>query len=186
MRDKTFDYSNFNTSVEIDDSDVLGKITKLAEEMTNKDKEIAKLELEIKKAKEQRREIAEQKLPELMEQVGLTEVRTRTGLPVKLSEKLFTSIAGAKKPAAIAWLDENGHGGIVKRNVVIAFNKCDQDKVAALLRLIGKNWPNHKTELDVHSSSVKSLVARLLEEGVDVPQDTFGIHRVNVAEIKSK
>ncbi|MHC4215857.1 MAG: gp33 family protein [Planctomycetota bacterium] len=181
------DFSAFES--EVDDTDVLGKISNLANELKKKNQEIAEAEITLKRLKNQQREIQEERLPALFESVGWAvgaKIQTGDGTPLVFEEVIHTSIAGAKKPAAIQWLDDNNHGGIVSRNVVIGFNKCDEKKVAKLLRLIGKGWPNHKTELDVNGASVKALVKRLMKEGVDVPLETFGVHQANVVKISSK
>jgi hypothetical protein len=181
-----YDYSEFKEESAPNQEDVLGRISKLADEMHKIDKEIAEAELKVKKLKASHQQIAEEQLPELFEQVGMEELKTRSGLPLKLKNKVFTNISKGRKPKAIAWLDENGQGGMVKRCVIIDFDKTQEDKVAALLRLIGKGWPNNRTELDVHASTVKAFVTRQLADGKTIPADIFGIHCVDVVEITSK
>lgn len=181
-----YDYSEHADDDAIDQTDVLGRISRLADEMHQVDKDIAKAELVVKKLKETHRQIAEEQLPELFEQVGMEKLTTRSGLPLKLSNKVFTSVSKGRKPAAIAWLDANGQGGMVKRCVIIDFDKTQEEKVKALLRLIGKGWPNNRTELDVHGSTVKAFVTKQLKDGKQIPLDVFGVHCVNVVEISSK
>lgn len=183
---QVFDYSAFQEDAAKNQEDVLGKISKLADDMHDLDKQIAEQELKLKKIKSARNQIAEEQLPELFAEVGMSELRTRSGLPLKLKNKIFTNISKDRKPKAIAWLDENGQGGMVKRCVIIDFDKTQQGKVQALLRLIGKGWPNNRVELDVHASTVKAFVKRRLEDGEELPLDIFGVHCVDVVEISSK
>ncbi len=181
-----YDYSELKPVVVLDeDSDVLLRISRLADEMHALDKQIAEAVLKTKKLIEAHRQIGEEQLPELFEQVGMEELRTRSGLPLKLKNKVHTNISRGRKPKAIAWLDENGQGGMVKRSVIIDFDKTQQDKVDNLLKLIGKGWPNNRTELDVHASTVKAFVVRQLDAGKKIPADIFGIHCVDVVEITS-
>lgn len=181
-----YDYSDFSEDEAPNQEDVLGRISKLADEMHDTDKKIAEAELNVKKLKEKHRQIAEEQLPELFEQVGMKELKTRSGLPLKLKNKVHTNISKGRKPTAIAWLDANGQGGMVKRNVIIDFDKTKEDKVKALLRLIGRGWPNNRVELDVHAATVKAFVTRQLKEGKVIPLDVFGVHCVDVVEITSK
>lgn len=181
-----YDYSEYADDGSVDQTDVLGRISKLADEMHDTDKKIAEAELKVKKLKETHRHIAEEQLPELFEQVGMKELVTLKGLPLKLKNKVFTNISKGRKPTAIAWLDNNGQGGMVKRCVIIDFDKTQEEKVAALLRLIGKGWPNNRTELDVHASTVKAFVTKRLNDGKEIPLDIFGVHCVDVVEISSK
>ena len=186
MADKNslpYDYSGHDDGPSIDEKDVLGRISILADKMHGIDKDIAVAELQVKKLVAQHKQIAEEQLPELFEQVGMQEITTRTGLPLKLKNKVYTSIAKGRKALAIAWLDANGQGGMVKRSVIIDFDKTQSDKVEALLRLIGPGWPNNRTELDVHSSTVKAFVKKQLTDGKKIPFDVFGIHCVDVVEI---
>ena len=183
--DLPYDYSGHDDGPNVNESDVLGRISKLADKMHDLDKEKAKLELKVKQITEQHRQIAEEQLPELFEQVGMEELKTRSGLPLKLKDKVHTNISKGRKPAAIAWLDENGQGGMVKRSVIIDFDKTQGDKVVRLLKLIGKGWPNNRTELDVHAATVRAFVVRQLAAGKKIPFDVFGIHCVKAVEITS-
>lgn len=181
-----YDYSEFKEVPAEESDDVLARISMLADEMHDIDKQIAESELKTKKLKAAHEQIAVEQLPELFEQVGIEEIKTRSGLPLRLKNKIFTSISKGRKPKAIAWLDANGQGGMVKRCVIIDFDKTQEAKVEALLRLIGKGWPNNRTELDVHSATVKAFVTRQLADGREIPADIFGIHCVDVVEITSK
>ena len=154
--------------------------------MRDTEKKIAEADLHLKKLKEDHRKISEELLPPLFEQVGMEELKTRSGLPLKLKNRVHTNIAKERKPRAIAWLDKNGHGSMVRRNVVIDFDKTKEDKVAKLLKLIGRGWPNHRIELDVNAATVKAFVKNRLAEGKEIPADIFGLHCVDVVVISSK
>ena len=181
-----YDYSELTSESAPNETDLLCRISTLADEMHAVDKKIAETDLALKKLKEKHRQISEEQLPELFEEAEMTELKTRSGLPLKLKNKVFTNISKDRKPKAIAWLDENGQGGMVKRNVIIDFDKTQEEKVKALLRLIGKGWQNNRTELDVHASTVKAFVVRQLAEGNVIPLDIFCVHCVDVVEISSK
>jgi len=190
-KDVNLDYGQYIDEVEKaqDDKDLLSRISAAAKELKNKEKEIADAELALKKLKGQKRDLEENQLPELFLEAGWAigaKIQTKDGLPLTFKKVTRTSIAGAKKPAAIKWLDDNGHGGIVSRNVVVSFNKTEQEKVDKLLRLIGRSWKNHKTVLDVNGATVKALITKLLQKGeVDVPLETFGVHQADVVAISS-
>lgn len=180
-----YDYSGLDDGPTANEDDALGRISLLADEMHDIDKQIAEADLSVRKLREAHRQIAEEQLPELFEQVGMAELKTRSGLPLKLKNRVHTNISKGRKPNVIAWLDANGQGGMVKRSVIIDFDKTQEEKVKALLRLIGKGWPNNRTELDVHASTVKAFVVRRLAEGKKIPLDVFGVHCVDVVEISS-
>ncbi|MBW2636065.1 MAG: hypothetical protein JRC86_00820 [Deltaproteobacteria bacterium] len=182
------DYSAFETKSAVNEDDVLGQITVLVDKLLDYDKAIAKAELDLKRQKAQRDGLAEKDLPELMISVGQTTLTTRSGFPIKLEKALYTNISKDRKPIAIKWLDDNGHGGMVKRQVVIAFNKCDEEKVAAFKRMIDRNWPNNKTVLDVNAASAKALVKKLLGDGLfdTSAKEIFGVFEKDIVKISSK
>jgi len=181
-KEAVVDFSAF-TEAGPDTGDALGKISDLVYKMVDLDTDIAKAELALKKLVGDRADLAENQIPELMESVHQEELTVRGGLKVKLKKVTYTSVSKDRKPLAIKWLDDNNHGGIVKRTVVVSFNKCDEEKVAKLIRLIGKGWPDHKTVLDVNGSTVKALITKLMEDGEDVPKETFGVHQVTAATL---
>jgi hypothetical protein len=75
---------------------------------------------------------------------------------------------------------------MVRRHVIVEFDKTQAEKVEKLLRLIGRGWPNHRTELNVNANTVRAFVKRELEAGRKIPSDIFGVHCVDVVEISSK
>lgn len=180
-----YDYSAFNENV-VPDDDALGKISNYATEMHDLEKQIAEAEQKVKRLQEQHRQIAEERLPELFERVGISEIKTRSGLPLKLKNRVHANLSKDRKPNGIAWLDANGQGGMVRRQVIIDFDKTQADKVEKLLKLIGRGWPNHRTELDVNAQTLKAFIKRQLEAGLTIPRDIFGVHCVDVVEISSK
>ncbi|MCP4994779.1 MAG: hypothetical protein GY934_13510 [Gammaproteobacteria bacterium] len=185
-------YGDFVDEIEQaqDKEDLLSRISTHAADLKQTEKDIANAEMKLKKLKGKKKDLEETKLPELFHEAGWglgAKIQTTGGLPLVFKKVTRTSIAGERKPTAIRWLDDNGHGGIVSRRVEISFNRTEQEKVDALLRLIGRSWKNHKTVLDVNAATVKALVTKLLAAGeVDVPLETFGVHQADTVTISSK
>jgi len=181
-----YDYSGVQVDAPKASDDAMSRITELANKMRDLDKQAADIELQLKKIQENRRQIAEEQLPALFASVGVEEFKTISGVPLKLKNRVHVNVSKGKKPGIIEWLDENGHGGMVRRNVVIEFDKTQQEAVNKLIKLIGRGWPNHRTQLDVNAATVKAFVTNRLKEGEEVPAETFGLHCVDVVEITSK
>lgn len=138
-------------------------------------------------------------LPELLEQMGLTEIRTAEGAHIKVDSTIRASLAAAKNPErarqAIDWLIEHGHGNVVKDQVILPFAAGQSELVAAVLdelklvndRLGEKNeaWSiDVQEKMDVHPSTLSSLISSLLKDGEEVPHDLFGVIRQKKAMIK--
>jgi hypothetical protein len=183
-QNKAFDYSEFQEENPTPAVDLLSRISVVADQLMAKKKAAAEAELALKKINDEVSRLEEVELPQMMREARQEEMKTTSGIRLKLVNEIHTNISKDRKPKAIAWLDANGQGGIVRRNVIIAFNKCDEDKVEKLLRLIGRGWPSFKVELDVHAATVKSLVKERLAAGLDVPLDIFGVYRREVVLVE--
>ena len=180
------DFDDYEEEKSVNTDDVLGRITVLAKQLVAKELEIATAEDALKRLKAQRAQIEEVDLPELFHSVGQTKLQTHDGIPLVLKNVLRVNISKDRKHKAIKWLDDNGHGGIVKRKVIVDFDKTKEDKVENLLRLIDKGWPNNRIERDVNTATAKALINRLLQEGKEVDKTTFGVHQVDKVSIGKK
>lgn len=183
-QDLPYDYSDVEVigDTVINKDDVLGQITILARKLKELEADKAKLELKLKNLDREIRSISESELPELFESVGQEELKI-DGKKMKLSETIRCSLPKDRRARGIEWLDEHGHGGSVKRNVIVSFDKTQETKVEAFLRMIGRNWPNHAVERTIHSQTLLSILKNLLEEGETVDEELFGIFRQKVVKV---
>lgn len=189
MSEKGYEAYVEETQAPADENDLLSRISTAALSLKEAEKNLADQELAVKKAKSKVRDLQENILPALFREAGWdlgAKIQTKSGLPLSFEKVIHTSIAGNKKPSAIQWLDDHGHGGMVSRKVEVVFNKTEQKKVDALLRLIGRSWKNIRTVLDVNGTSVKALIKKLMENGEEIPLETFGVHEAEVVKISSK
>lgn len=142
-------------------------------------------EKELKAAKIALYNVQEKELPEAMLAAGMEAFTLATGEKVSVKETLYASIAQKNKNAAIAWLMDNGHGEIVKENVLLPFEKGEHEKVVELLEILEENgYLNHAVDDVVNTATVKSLIKELLEKGEAVPLELFGAHFARKAEVK--
>ncbi|RPJ39964.1 MAG: hypothetical protein EHM35_00840 [Planctomycetaceae bacterium] len=166
-----------------DQTDALGKISTLAEEMADLGQQIEAAEALVERLTKQRDEIAERRLPELFDQVGMKEFKTTQGVHLVKKDKVQHSVSKDRKAAAMKWLDEHGHGGMIKNTVVVAFNKGQEKEVADLRKTLEPKFENVRTDQEVASASLGALIRSLIEEGKEVPHDVFGIHEFSIVEI---
>lgn len=142
-------------------------------------------EEELKRAKAQLAYIAEEVLPEKILELGTDIYRDpTTGLEIRIEQAVFANISEANKPYAFAWMDANGHGGMIKREITVAFNR-DQEIAARTLqdKLIEEGYPSVQEKGTVHWKTLSSWAKGQLEDGVELP-DSISIHRKPVAKIK--
>ncbi len=160
----------------------LSQLTALAESQAVAAAKVADLEALLNKAREELRDIAERQVPELMDQIGIGEFKTTSGLKITVSETIRASIPKAKAPLAFAWLKANGHAAMIKRVVQVAFGKGEDERADELREKLAGEF-SVEDKASVHPSTLAAFVREKLRDGEEVPLDLFGVHRQRVSKI---
>lgn len=145
---------------------------------------VAELEATLKGKKEELRQVTENDLPEAMEALGITEFRLADGRRVKIQEEVHASIPKSEEARAFAWLREQGYDSIIKRDVVVKFGKGEDELAEGLVNLLSEEGFNPDAKTSIHHSTLKSFVKDCLREGIELPQELFGIFRRMVAKVE--
>lgn len=139
--------------------------------------------LQESKVKSQRLE--EVAIPELMNQLGIDELKLKTGDTIKLQPVYGASVPDERKPAAWAWLRENDFGSLIKTTFKMSFGMGEEKEVEkAKVALDKKNIPYICIE-DVHGSTLKSFVKERYEKGEKFPEAIFGAFTKTIARLKT-
>jgi hypothetical protein len=160
-------------------SEKLREIGGLALQLRLLDYSVADLEQKLKQAKEEARIVREEKLPEALASVGMTEFALTGGIRVTVEPFLHCSLAeggGKVKERALAWLRAAGHTGLIKRNVTVEFKKGKEKDAERLKALLAAQHFAFVDREDVNTTSFKALVKELLEDGKPVPLDQVGVY----------
>ncbi len=184
MRDSAHDYSEF---VNETDDDKLAQLSRMALEQQTREAEVARLEAELAQANVALDNIAESGIPALMDEVGMQEFRTKDGLQIKVSEKLFYSLSKEKKDAALKWVDENGGGDLLRRSFEILFTK-DQEVWASKFERDCKQRKkplNITRQQAIAPATLKKFLTDLMTDGDDVPLELFGAFHRKRAKIST-
>ncbi len=179
-----FDYSDYEEPPQEDD---LKKLTELAARQVYLEALVIKAEEDLRKAKENLRQISEFDLPAVMDRLKLESFTTTDGVEIEVSEKIRASIAEKNEKAAFKWLRDNGHDAIIKRNIAFAFGKGEDAQADAFLDLVASAENLKLTMSDkssVHANTLSSLVKRLLQDGEDVPTETLNVYRQRFSKVK--
>lgn len=161
----------------------LPEITKLAEQTFAAQQLVEQLEAQLKTAKEDYRKLSEQRLPEAMDSVGLTEYKTTSGISIEVEEKVRGRLTVEKRPAGYAWLESNGFGALVKSEVVVAFGRTHLEEAQQLVDALRASGKVANLEKNVHHSTLDAFIREQLEAGKDIPLDIFSVDRNRVAKI---
>ena len=155
----------------------LTQIKETAEQQEQAEIKVEKSEEQLKLDKKELTRIAEKVFPELLHALEMTEDITVGGLRVQLAEKLRGSIPVAHRDEALKWLNKEGHGHIIKRQIIIEFNKDEEKWADKFMRDCKqrKKQLNMIVKRTVHSQTLQAWSREMLEDGEDFPMELFGI-----------
>lgn len=144
-------------------------------------------EAEAKAKREIVRRFEEQLLPEALRNAGVEKIETASGYVVKIKSDVRASIPKAREDEAFAWLEKEGHGGLIKRNVVATFAMGEDERAKTLLGELSDQGYTAGSTRKVEPSSLRALMRRLVitDEPKPVPADLFGLYQYDKAEVKA-
>ena len=124
-----------------------------------------------------------------MEEMGINEYKTNDGLTIKLKQAIRASIAEVNRADAFDWMTDHDHEAMIKTSIVIEkpallddFENADELKEA--LQLVMDNLPSTENK-SIHSSTLSAFVRDKLEDGEEIPLDTFSVFRQVTSVIKT-
>lgn len=163
----------------------LRKVATLAQRQVELEASVAQLENDLKKEKERLRKVAEVELPELLlNELNLSMFALADGTKVEVKDSLKCSIPKKNLPKVAQWLVERNHGALVKRDVVLPFDKGQDEQVAELATLLEANgFSQYAVNEAVHTGQLKKLIQELEEEGEDVPLPLFGAYHHKTSKV---
>lgn len=180
-----FDYEEQNTPEENPNSDnLIKKLSQSAKALGFLEEDLAQLEKKAKEVKKQIDQYREQIIPEIMDELGMSDFTTNTGIRVKVEPKIFASLPKGNELEGLNWLRNNGQAGIIKQRITVEFS-IGQDGVAKELftELLEKGYLT-RNEQTVHPQTLSSFVRRELQDGREVPMETLGAFSKRVAKIE--
>ena len=147
----------------------LAALATFADELSDAELEAARLGQELKKAKAHVADLAERTIPELMDTLGVKQFTTTSGLKIEVRRTIRASIPAGNKVRALNWLDEHGHSGLIKRNILVAFDRDQMEEAHTLQRELGVKFENVKEEQKVEPSTLRAFIGEQLKAGEEIP-----------------
>lgn len=177
------DYSQFKDPAV--GGNLMASFTSLADQKQAADEEVARLEALLDEAKKNQQRITEHEIPNLMD--GLEgKISLPDGRVIEIAEKIRSSISGEKKPLALRWLDDHGHGSLVKRCFIVEFRMDQEDWAKRFEKQLEQSEVslNVKRELNIHWQTLNAFVREKLRNGEELPLGLFNVFRQRFAKIK--
>lgn len=175
-------------------SDKLSELTALVQELETAEVEVAEAEQQLALRKERLRGLVEHKIPELMLELKQPVLHTSDGRKITVKDVVRATLPEANRPRGYAWLLKNGHGGLIKRTVEVAFPAVQGKQAEELLTTLGEKFgQNARQVMKVEPSTLTSFVKKQLEKqseedfkGEKLPTDIFDVREFKHADVKSK
>jgi hypothetical protein len=113
-------------------------------------------------------------IPSKMQELGVSSLTVNER---KVTCKPFYSakIRPESEPLAFDWLEEAGHGDVIKGELIVPYRRPDRDTAMAIKQYIKEQYEiDANVKLGVHHSTLRALARELIEdEGVIPPADLF-------------
>lgn len=149
----------------------------------------AAAEAALKEAKEKERQLREESVPALFEELGISELKLDDGSKFSVKQDVYVSIPAANKAAVFKWLEDNDYGGLIKTEVSVPFGKGELDSAIKLMDDLASEFGVTSAKLDrsVHAQTMAAFMRERLanpDEGPQPDLDLFGARPVSVAKVE--
>lgn len=175
------DYSGYQEPVDEQSVEQLSVLVRALDEV---EREIEEKEEELNKRRAYFNRLRENDIPELMESLGISQLKTTDGRILTVREVVRTNIPASKKAEAFSWLRENGYGAMIKRVVQAEFGMGEDEVADEFYHEIAQRFEATQDKTSVHPSTLASFVTSQLKEGANLPLELFNVHRQQIATIK--
>lgn len=142
--------------------DMLSLITATAHQMKQHQGKAEKLTEEAAVEQKEARRLAEQVLPPLMDEAGVTDVGLDDDTMITRAEEYYASISQENQSEASAWLDKNGYGSLLKMAIIIPVDKGDTRATKTICALLKKARVGFAVKSSVHGATLKAFVKESL------------------------
>ena len=178
------DYTDFQA--EAPSTDALANLAQLAQDLYLAELAQSEAEEVLKTAQRKVRDISEHQIPELMDEVGVSEFTTKSGIKLAVKDGLRVSPPAARRTECWDWLSDKGFGDLVKHSVVVGFSRDEGDEHDDLVAHLKGTSQLFKDERKVEPATLKKFVKERLAEGDELPLDLFGTTQFRQTKITQK
>jgi len=162
----------------------LSKVSRLAEELIDKEEEVKEAEARLKILKEQARDVAERQLPEAMAEVGMAKFVLTDGSEVTVKPYYSAKIGDDKRDECFNWLQDHGHEALIKDEVSITFNKGEHERAEEFKSQLEQQGIEYNGKMGVHPQTLTAFVREQVESGAEFPLELFNVYIGQIAKVK--
>ena len=156
----------------VNDSGLLN-IADVCQRLVDLENEASTLENQLKDIKEEMLSIRNEKIPAVMQEKNLTQLKLNDGSSIEI--KNFYGITIPKDPdqraTAYQWLRDNNLGDIIKNEISARFGRNEDGKALEFSKLATANGYEVQQDLKVEPMTLKATLRELHEKGADLPPE---------------
>tara|TARA_R110000751_G_scaffold248311_3_gene348083 strand:+ start:1981 stop:2571 length:591 start_codon:yes stop_codon:yes gene_type:complete len=162
----------------------LGRVSALANQALQLEREIAEQESIVKTLKEKKRQITEDLLPAVMTEHGLSDLTLNDGSKVTVKKFYSCTIPADRTEKAFDWLREQGHDGLIKHRVTVDFSRDKDDQALRVKKELEDKGYYPADKEWVEPSTLRGFAREQVEAGTSLPDNLFNLFIGERATIK--
>lgn len=178
------DYSAFADAAP--STEGLASLSNSAIDLYQAELEVAKAEMALKKAQQKVSDLSERVIPDLMEAVGLKELKLKNGTKLTVEPILTVSPLKANRDRVLEWLEKTGHSSKIKRAVTVSLGKDEEQTKLLTSTLADQGFKDTTVDKWIEPQTLKAHVKLLLDDGKEVDMEMLGARQFNRAKITGK
>lgn len=159
-------------------NDTLAALVSLAKVQLGLEKLIAESEELVAKTKAELKDVAENKIPALMDELGVSMFKLSNGYTIKIANEYYAKITEENEAACYDWLRSNDLDGIIKSVITLPFGKGEDAESDYALEILENAGFIPTRKESIHHQVLKSFVKERIAKGLPIDYDTFGISNV--------
>ena len=151
-------------------------VSKKAKELLELEKLIDQKQAELKEVQNKYKKVSEEDIPSMLSELGLSEITLTAGSKINTAQYYSARITPDKIDEAFDWLNNNSHGDIIKNTVTVSFGREENDSAVKLADELAGQGLEPAQKKWVEPMTLKAFVREQVENGNDLPLDTFNVY----------
>ena len=147
----------------------LKTLTDKANKMVELEQLVEEKQASLKSTQKELKTLSEEDIPALLSEVGLSEITLTNGKKISTSAYYYGRITEHNQQEAFEWLQDNGHGDIIKNVVSVSFGRDEDVNAEKLLSNLQDNGYTTNGKKWVEPMTLKAFIREQVEGGNDLP-----------------
>ena len=154
----------------------LKTLTDKANKMVELEQLVEEKQASLKATQKELKTLSEEEIPALLSEVGLSEITLTNGKKISTNAYYYGRITEHNQQEAFEWLQNNGHGDIIKNVVSVSFGRDEDVDAEKLLNNLQDNGYTTNGKKWVEPMTLKAFIREQVESGNDLPLETFNVY----------